>query len=105
LWQRGYIKSDDITKSLKDYTIKGRKDQCSRIEVQLSLNHLMSTCTDFEEEEIIQQAMGHLIGIEVDRVPKCHPELAGEGIEYTGACCKNHFCNILLDRKRGGGNF
>jgi len=45
------------------------------------------------------------MGIEVYRTPKCHPELAGEGIEYTWAHCQNHFHNILLDRKRCRENF
>jgi hypothetical protein len=67
----------------------------------------MSTCTDFEEAETILQTMGHQIGIEVDvdSTPKCRTESAGEGIECTWACCKNHFHNILLDRKRGREKF
>jgi hypothetical protein len=59
----------------------------------------MSTCTDFEEEETILQTMGCQTEIEVDCTPKCHPELAGEGIGYTWACYKNNIRNILLDRK------
>jgi len=50
---------------------------------------------------MILQTMGCHMGVEADRSPKCHPDLAGEGIEHTWAHCKNHFCNILLDRKRG----
>jgi hypothetical protein len=92
-------------KSLKGYTLKGRKDQYGIIDVRFSLTHLMSTCTDFKEEETILQTMGRWMGVEVDHTPKCHPQLVGEGIEYTWARCKNHFCNILLDRKRGTENF
>jgi len=47
LWDRGFINSEDITKSLKDYKIKGRKDQYGIINVQFSLTHQMCSCTDF----------------------------------------------------------
>jgi hypothetical protein len=46
LWERGFINGENIAKSLKDYTVKGRKDH-------YSLTCLMSTFTDFEEEETI----------------------------------------------------
>jgi len=46
------------------------------IDVQFSLTHLMSIHADFEEEETILQTMGHQMGIEIARTPKCHPELA-----------------------------
>jgi hypothetical protein len=76
LWERGFINTENITKSLKDYTIKGRKKQYGMIDVQFSLTHLMSIHADFEEEETILQTMGHQMGIEIARTPKCHPELA-----------------------------
>ncbi len=65
----------------------------------------MSTCTDFEEEETMLQSMGTLMGVAIDQSPKCHCEIAGEGIEYTWACAKNHYRGILLDKKRGKENF
>jgi hypothetical protein len=40
----------------------------------------MVSCTDFIEEESLLQSMGHQMGATIDRMPKCHPELAGEGI-------------------------
>ena len=35
------------------------------------------------------QAMGRSMGVIVDRSPKCHPKLAGEGVEYSWGCAKN----------------
>jgi hypothetical protein len=43
LWERGFINSVDTTTSLKDYTMKGRKDQYGIIDVQFSLTRLLST--------------------------------------------------------------
>jgi len=65
----------------------------------------MASCTDFEEEETMLQAMASKMGVFVDRSPKCHCEIAGEGIEYSWALSKNHYRSILLDRKRGKENF
>ncbi len=64
----------------------------------------MSTCTDFEEEETMLQSMGTLMGVSIDRSPKCHCEISGKGIKYTWAFAKNHYQGILLDKKRGKEN-
>jgi hypothetical protein len=45
--------------------------------------------------------MASLMRVDVDRSPKCHCEITGEGIEYSWACEKNHYWQILLDKKRG----
>jgi hypothetical protein len=42
----------------------------------------MLSLLDFLEEERLLQYHSRLIGILVDCTPICHPELAGEGIEY-----------------------
>ena len=65
----------------------------------------MSTCTDFVEEETMLQLMVRKMGMEVDRTPKCHAEMAGEGIEYVWALIKNAYRRILLSLKRGKDNF
>jgi hypothetical protein len=59
----------------------------------------MASCTDFEEEETLLQVMASKMGVLVDRSPKCHCEIAGEGIEYSWACTKNHYRQILQDKK------
>jgi hypothetical protein len=65
----------------------------------------MARCLDFEEEETMLQSMVRKMGFEVDRTPKCHAEMAGEGIEYIWALIKNHYRRILLHKKRGKDNF
>ena len=103
LWERGWIDNSD-NKAYLNNTVTGRQNAFNLIQQETSLKHLMSTCTDFEEEETMLQSMGTLMGVAIDQSPKCHCEIAGEGIEYTWACAKNHYQGILLDKKRGKEN-
>jgi hypothetical protein len=72
---------------------------------ETSLKSLMASCTDFEEEETLLQHMGKTMGVVVNWSPKCHTEIAGEGIEYSWGCAKNHYWRVVLDKKRGRDNF
>ena len=104
LCERGWINNED-GKAYQNYTITGKKNEYNLIIPETSLKLLMTSCTDFEEEETMLQSMGAKMGILVDRSPKCHCEIAGEGIEYSWACMKNHYRQVLLDKKRGKENF
>jgi hypothetical protein len=42
----------------------------------------MEQLSDFQDEETLLQYHGRMLGVKVDQTPKCHPEMAGEGIEY-----------------------
>ncbi len=59
------------------------------VQKETSLKHLMSNCTDFEEEESVLQSMGRQMGILVDHTPNSHCKMAGEGVEYSWGCAKN----------------
>jgi hypothetical protein len=37
--------------------------------------------------------------------PKCHAEIAGEGVEYMWACSKGAYRNLALKEKKGEENF
>ena len=45
------------------------------------------------------------INIMNERTPKCHPEMAGEGVEYLWAILKNLHKSMKLSQKRGKENF
>ena len=45
------------------------------------------------------------MGVLVDRTPKCHCELAGEGIECSWGCAKNHYRRVSLKRKKSKDSF
>ena len=66
---------------------------------------MISSLPDFVEEETLLQYHARKIGVYVDCTPKCHPELAGEGIEYCWGCSKQHYWNMPLNKKRGKDQF
>ncbi len=45
------------------------------------------------------------MGVEVDRSTKSHPELAGEGIEYSWGRAKSVYRRAKLAQKKGKDNF
>ena len=89
------------------YSKDGPKDDDGNIiDESFSLKKIISSLTDFvEEETMLQHMTGKLaagIGINViiDRTPKCHPELAGEGIEYTWANSKIYLRGVPVKSRK-----
>jgi hypothetical protein len=101
LWERGYIDMNKLT----SYTLTGRKDELGNVDLSLSLRHLMAMCSDFLNEESMMEHVGAKIGVEVMLTPKCHAEIAGEGVEYMWACSKGAYRNLTLKEKKGKENF
>lgn len=101
LWERGFLDPNN----LNQYTMDGRKDQCGIHQPHTSLKYLLGSCRDFQEEESLLQTMGRKLGVTVDRTPKCHCELAGEGIEYSWGCAKNYFRCLPLREKKSKETF
>jgi len=97
LWEWGWIDARDLQQD----TINGKKDSFGILQPEMSLTHLMANCRDYEEEELLLQSMGCMMGDVVDHMPKCHCELAGEGIEYSWGCSKNAYWQLPLSEKRG----
>jgi hypothetical protein len=71
LWERGWVDNSN-GRALNYYTISGRKNEFNLVQPDTSLKHLMGSCCDFKEEETMLQSMASLMGVEVDRSPKCH---------------------------------
>eukprot|EP00978_Attheya_sp_CCMP212_P041040 scaffold230583_cov65-Attheya_sp.AAC.1 len=78
--------------NLNLYSIDGPKDdENNELDISFSYKKILGSLTDFMEEKTLLQTVGEEIGKErginiiIDRSPKCHPEVAGEGIEYTWA--------------------
>jgi hypothetical protein len=102
LWERGWI---DESRPRNDYTKMGTKDSLGIFKEGTSLHELMSSCADFENEATLLQTKGQEMGVLIDRTPKCHCELAGEGIEYSWGCAKNMYRRQPLKTKRSVDKF
>ena len=95
-WERGLIDKAKVAL----YTVPGHKDEMVILQHHTSLKFLLGSCTDFAEEEMLLQSKGSALGVLVDHTPKCHCELAGEGIEYSWGCTKNFYRQQPLKDKR-----
>jgi hypothetical protein len=102
LWERGWI---DPTLARKVYTVYGTKDSMGAVRKDTSLQYLMSNLKDFETQETMLYLKAREMGMLIDRTPKCHCELAGEGIEYAWGCVKNQYRRQPLKHKKGKENF
>jgi hypothetical protein len=65
----------------------------------------MGLCHDFLNEEGTLQHIAKCIGVEVLLTPKCHAELAREGVEYVCGGAKGEYRRLSLAQKRGKDNF
>ena len=94
LWERGFIKEGE------KYTVNVEKDEFGVKNYNASMKYLLGNCTNFHDEDSLLQSMGKKMGVIIDRRPKCHAELAGEGIEYTWGFAKNYYRRQPLESKR-----
>jgi hypothetical protein len=78
---------------------KGKVNEMGILLENTSINLMIQNQPDFVSELTLLQYHGNKLGVLVDRTPKCHPELAGEGIEYVWALAKLHYQNQPLLRK------
>ena len=75
-----------------------------------SLRILMRNCIDFVKKETLLQTQAHNMGdllyrITVDKTPKCHSEISGEGIEYYWGFENIFYGQLPLDEKNRKDNF
>ena len=84
LWGRGLIDGAN----LNNYALTGKKDELGTVDNSTSLRHIMGLCTDFLNEEGMLQHVAKGLGVKILLTPKCHAELAGEGVKYVWACAK-----------------
>ena len=86
--------------------MKGRKKRDGSLDLNTSLIYLLNLLPDFQDEETMLMVYGKQMGVTVDRTPKCHPEMAGEGIvEYAWAGSKQAFRSTPLTLRRNKKGF
>jgi len=98
LWERGLLNPD------VQYVAKIKKNDPNE-EGKVEYSSLLASCEDFLSEKTCLMYLGERLGVEVDRSTKCHPELAGEGIEYTWGRAKGLYRKARLSDKKGKENF
>ena len=108
LFERGWINPAH----LHLYTGDGRKEGDVRVGdhtdptgCMFSIDKLMKLQHDFTHEITLLQLHAQKLGVSIDRSPKCHPELAGEGIEYLWALAKWHYRRSPIKSKRSKSKF
>ena len=114
LFERGWIDPDHI----REYTAEGKKESVSSIQPEdiseqpldptgcnFPIKALLLLQRDFTNELTLLQFHGRNIGTIVDRSPKCHPEIAGEGIEYAWALSKIFYIRSPISEKRTKSKF
>ena len=104
LFERGHI-DPTIPNPYEHYTVDGKKDAFGNVIETTCLRQLIENQPDFIEEETLLQYHGRLLGAIVDRTPKCHPEMAGEGIEYSWGCAKGFYRRAKRSCKKTKENF
>jgi hypothetical protein len=95
LYERGWIDPNDW----KQYTNKGKMSDMGILMKDTSLNLILQQQPDFLNELTLLQHHGKQMGVKIERSPKCHPELAGEGIEYAWGFAKVYYRYQPLYRK------
>jgi hypothetical protein len=102
LWERGFIDpAIEPAKAEGFYSNDGKKDAFGNLIPGTSLRKMTSSLIDFINEETLLQYHGKALRVLVDRSPKCHPEVAGEGIEHSWGCAKGKYrCLPLADKRR-----
>ncbi len=97
LWERGLIDGNN----LKRYALAGKKDDLGTVDDSTNLRHIMGMCFDFLNEVGMMPHIAKEISAVVLLMPKCHTELAGEGVEYLWACSKDAYRSMTLRQKKG----
>ena len=75
----------------KKYCIKAPTNALGVKDTSLSLTQLLLQCKDFMNEMCQLGFVCHSLGCDFDLTPKCHPEMAGEGIEYLWGFMKKRY--------------
>ena len=85
LWKNGMHKAYDAA------TVKKKTDAGIVIDSALDADAVLLACPDFAQEETLLEELCHSFGAICLLSPKCHPELAGVGVEYCIGFSKMQF--------------
>lgn len=101
LIERGLINKTNLSA----YTLDGKKGVDGNLIQGSSLKEILANCDDFQNEITQLELTAAELNIHILRSPKCHPENAGEGVEYSWGCSKAFYRNLNFAKKKGYVNF
>jgi hypothetical protein len=101
LIERGLIDKTNLCA----YSLDGKKGVDGNLIPGSSLKEILANCDDFQNEITQLELTAADLKIHILRSPKCHPENAGEGVEYSWGCSKAFYRNLNFSRKKGYENF
>ena len=87
-WERGLIDADNVKKykskqlSREELKVIELSGNTSTDELKFNLRYILDQCDDFKSSPTQLEATARALGGDCVFKLKCHPELAGEGIEY-----------------------
>jgi len=91
LWERGLWKAGMSMSKTEKEVNRLRADGKPAPDPVLYADRVLARCPDFLLEksklEDLVESRGHILLVGV----KCHPEMAGMGVEYVFGCSKKHF--------------
>ncbi|CAB9523729.1 unknown protein [Seminavis robusta] len=103
--ERGLVDLELVKRRKGHYTMPGRKDAKGKLIEGTSLRMLLQGCDDFKKEISMLEWVAEQYGWRVIFSPKCHPEIAGVGIEYVWSVSKNCLVRIPLPQRKGKDRF
>ena len=80
--------------------MKGMKNVEGQVIPGTLLIGTLRSCTDFKDEITRMQIVAEKLGIIIMTTPKCHPEIAGEGVEYSLAFAKGFYRRFNINDKK-----
>ncbi len=87
------------------FSTTGTKTALKVVDMNTSLQNLLAKCSDFIDQETLLQCTVRKLGASLDRSPKYHCEIAGEGIEYSWGNAKMRYRHIPFEAKKSSEQF
>ena len=94
--ERGFIGLDGLLSNGKKYSMNGTstKDPVTKVVTMnrdTSVIRILQRCNDFKNEKTQLMFILDLLNVTLILTPKCHPEIAGRGVEYCWGYAKLRF--------------
>ena len=95
-FERGFLDKDGKLYNGKKASLTGTKSKnpvtgVVEVDKETSILRLLHRCSDFKNEQTQMSYILNLLDVRLRLTPKCHPEIAGRGIEYAWGYSKLRF--------------